>query len=86
MEDSKWAIAVRAVAVLHVVAALEILVKWRWNTLTQRFSPSSQEHQKSPVTGGETPSPPTEEKEAAQKDPQNDGKMALCSPYITFRA
>ena len=49
--------------------------------LDTTFSPSSQEHQKSPVTGGETPSPPAEE-----KDPQNEGKMALCSPYITSRA
>ena len=54
--------------------------------LDTTFSPSSQEHQKKPCNWGETPSPPTEEKEAAQKDPQNDGKMALCSPYITFRA
>ena len=51
MEDSKWAIAVRAVAVLHVVAALEILVKWRWNTLTQRFLQVVRNTKKSPVTG-----------------------------------
>ena len=62
-----------------------ILVKWRWNTLTQRFLQVVR-NTKSPVSGGETPSPPAEEKETAQKDPQNDGKMALCSLYITFRA
>ena len=52
--------------------------------LDTTFSPSSQEHQKSPVSGGETPSPPAEEKETAHKDPQNGGKKALCSLYITF--
>ena len=50
--------------------------------LDTTFSPSSQEHQKSPVSGGETPSPPAEEKETAQ----NGGKKALCSLYITFWA
>ena len=42
MEDSKWAIAVRAVAVYifgsgRFETNKPILVKWRWNTLTQRF-------------------------------------------------
>ena len=42
MEDSKWAIAVRAVAVFifgrgRFGMNKPILVKWRWNTLTQRF-------------------------------------------------
>ena len=42
MEDSKWAIAVRAVAVYIIYGSdsfgtnKPILVKWRWNTLTQR--------------------------------------------------
>ena len=39
MEDSKWVagIAVRAVAVYIYGSGCLILVKWRWNTLTQRF-------------------------------------------------
>ena len=52
--------------------------------LDTTFSPSSQEHQKSPVSGGETPSPPAEEKETAQKDPQNDEKKP-CAP-LTLRS
>ena len=48
--------------------------------LDTTFSPSSQEHQKSPVSGGETPSPPAEEKETAQKDPQNGRKKGLVLP------
>ena len=39
MEDSKWVagIAARAVAVYIFGMNKPILVKWRWNTLTQRF-------------------------------------------------
>lgn len=86
MEDSKWAIAVRAVAVYIYGSGSfgtnkPILVKWRWNTLTQRVLQVVPGTTKSPVSGGETPSPPAEE-----KDPHNGGKKALCSPYITFWA
>ena len=55
-------------------------MKWRWNTLTQRVLQVVRNTKKSPVSGGETPSPPAEEKETAQ----NGGKKALCSLYIAF--
>ena len=45
--------------------------------LDTTFSPSSQEHQKALYLGVKLPA---EEKETAQKDPQNDGKKP-CAPF-----
>lgn len=57
MEDSKWAIAVRAVAVyIYGGDSFEtnkpILVKWRWNTLTQRVLQVGRNTKKRPCIWG----------------------------------
>lgn len=55
-----------------------ILVKWIWNTLTHFLQVVR--NTKKPCILGLNPSPPAEEKDAAQKDPQNGGKRP-CSPF-----
>ena len=64
-------------------------MKWIWNTLTHFLQAEENKLsgtlRRNPVSGGETPSLPAEEKEAAQKDPQNGGKALFSLRLKTLR-
>ena len=77
--------AVRAVAVYIVGSGCfetnkPILVKWRWNTLTQRFLQVVRNTKKPCIWGLNSKSA------SRRKGKHSAGKKALCSPYIMLWA